>query len=258
MNEQFSAFLDGEATRDEVDSVLHSLLHDEQMRNSWTRQHWVRASLRSHDVEPEVALDVGFSDRVMAAIANEDNAGQVPATLTAAPGNRARVINMPRRTRVRRWRGVAGMAAAASVAGVVLLSGNPFMRSSSSGSEGRVAEAGGSSSQATQLTSEAESRRRHSFASADNSSRLEDFQTISSSGRTRSVAARGNAGHASAEHVVASRGGPSDHWSVSDPDVRNELNGYLAYHSGMARGFGVPSTTPAMVRVAGYGQGLVQ
>ncbi len=136
MNEQLSAFLDNEATRDEADSVVNALLRDESLRDSWTRQHWIRTTLRSHSAEPAVNVDTDFANRVMSAIAADDH----PETVASS----SNVVTMTPRRRTRRWRGVAGMAAAASVAGVVFLAGNPFVRSGTSGAEGRVAAANNS------------------------------------------------------------------------------------------------------------------
>lgn len=252
MNEQLSAFLDDEATLDESDSVVNALLRDEALRDSWTRQHWIRTTLRAHSAEPAVGVDTGFANRVMAAIAADDQ----PETVTPQSDN---VASMPRRTRSRRWRGVAGMAAAASVAGVVFLAGNPFVRSNTAGSEGRVAAS--SNSQTTARTGETAGTERQGFGSGGWDGQLADFSSVSAQpARARTVAAGGPAAnaHRQASGDRASAQGPADHWSVSDPAVRDELNGYLADHNGMARGYGMPGTSPALVRVAAYGQGVAQ
>lgn len=254
MNEQLSAFLDNEATRDEADSVVNALLRDEALRDSWTRQHWIRTTLRSHSAEPVVDVDTGFANRVMAAIAAYDHPETVAPSST--------VVSMtPRvRTRTRRWRGVAGVAAAASVAGVVLLAGNPFVRSGTSGSEGRVAAAG-NNSQTTTRTRDVTDSERQGFGSGSWNNQLADFSSVQAQpARVQTVAA---GGPASRMNVQTARGvggsdGPADHWSVSDPAVRDELNGYLVDHNGMARGYGMTSTTPALVRVAAYGQDVTQ
>lgn len=253
MNEQLSAFLDNEATRDEADSVVNALLRDETLRDSWTRQYWIRTTLRSHSAEPAVDVDAGFANRVMAAIAADDR----PETV--AP-NRGRVVSMARRARPRRWRGVAGMAAAASVAGVVFLAGNPFVRSNTSGSEGRVAAA--SNAPSTTRARSADQTERQGFGSGGWNDQLADFSSVHAQpARFQTVAARGAASsmsvRTSAAGMTASQG-PADHWSVSDPAVRDELNGYLADHNGMARGYGMPSATPALVHVAAYGQDVTQ
>lgn len=252
MNEQLSAFLDNEATRDEADSVVNALLRDEALRDSWTRQHWIRTTLRSHSAEPTVDVDTGFANRVMSAIAADDQ----PETV--AP-SRSHVVRVTPRARTRRWRGVAGMAAAASVAGVVFLSGNPFVRGGSSGADGRVAAA--NNSPAAARTRDDATTDRQGFGSGGWNDRLADFSSVQAQpARAQTVASGGPAAGMS---MQASRGmavaeGPADHWSVSDPAVREELNGYLVDHNGMARGYGMSSTTPAMVRVAAYGQDVTQ
>ncbi|MGB7754453.1 MAG: sigma-E factor negative regulatory protein [Salinisphaera sp.] len=250
MNEQLSAFLDNEATRDEADSVVNALLRDESLRDSWTRQHWIRTTLRSHSAEPAVNVDTDFANRVMSAIAADDH----PETVASS----SNVVTMTPRRRTRRWRGVAGMAAAASVAGVVFLAGNPFVRSGTSGAEGRVAAANNSPTATRGDTSNTE---RQGFGSGGWNDQLADFSSVQAQpARAETVAA---GGPASRMNMQASRGlptsdGPADHWSVSDPAVRDELNGYLVDHNGMARGYGMSSTTPALVRVAAYGQDVTQ
>ncbi|MES1935940.1 sigma-E factor negative regulatory protein [Salinisphaera hydrothermalis] len=250
MNEQLSAFLDNEATRDEADSVVNALLRDEALRDSWTRQHWIRTTLRSHSAEPAVDVDTGFANRVMSAIAADEHRE------TAVPNSN--VLPMTprgRRTRTRRWRGVAGMAAAASVAGVVLLAGNPFVRTGTSGSEGRIATA---ENNPTSTRRVADSQQvRQGFGSGGWNNQLADFSSVQAQpAGVRTVAAAGMSAQG-----AASMGGSdasADHWSVSDPAVRDELNGYLVDHNGMARGYGMSSTTPALVRVAAYGQDVTQ
>lgn len=55
--------------------------------------------------------------------------------------------------------------------------------------------------------------------------------------------------------TVADSGQSPDHWTVSDPDVADQLNGYLLEHNGLARGYGMSGATPSLLRVATYGQG---
>lgn len=55
--------------------------------------------------------------------------------------------------------------------------------------------------------------------------------------------------------TVADSGPSPDHWTVSDPDVADQLNGYLLEHNGLARGYGMSGATPSLLRVATYGQG---
>jgi negative regulator of sigma E activity len=235
MNEKLSAFLDNEATRDEADSVINALLRDESLRESWTRQHWIRTTLRAGDAEPAVAVDEDFSKRVMAAIeADEQPADARPRSDKVVPMRRPQ----------RRWRGVAGLAAAASVAGVVLLTGNPFAGSNDS-AEGTFATADNSSTlnrtqKDTTATSDTE-------FTGDWDHQFADFSLASSHpARMRTAASEGAAARS------------PDQWSVSDPAIRDELNGYLADHNGMARGYGMYGSTPALVRVAAYRQSVAQ
>lgn len=55
--------------------------------------------------------------------------------------------------------------------------------------------------------------------------------------------------------TVADSSQAPDHWTVSDPDVADQLNGYLLEHNGLARGYGMSGATPSLLRVATYGQG---
>ncbi|HET7314866.1 sigma-E factor negative regulatory protein [Salinisphaera sp.] len=256
MNEQLSAFLDNEATRDEADSVVNALLRDEALRDSWTRQHWIRTTLRSHSAETVVDVDTGFANRVMAAIA-ADNYPEAPGyPETLAPRRGSEMPAAARHRRPRRWRGVAGVAAAASVAGVVFLTGSPFVRGGMSGGEGRMTVAG--NGQTATRTGDTVDAKRQGFGAGGWNERLADFSSISAQPvRVQTVAAGGPASGMASRGLRAAAG-PADHWSVSDPAVRDELNGYLVDHNGMARAYGMSSTTPALVRVAAYGQDVTQ
>jgi negative regulator of sigma E activity len=222
MNEQFSAFLDGEATRDETDSVINALLRDEALRASWGRQHWLRTTLRAHSSEATVALDADFSARVMRAIAADDK----PET-TVAPAPRAR------RHR-RRWYSVAGLAVAASATGIVLFVSNPLRP--------------GARDQAN-LARNAPAVRAQEPAGS-----LRVFNSPSLA-TTRGVASAQTVPAAVGSHARTKR---ADRWSVSDPALADELNGYLVEHNGLARGYGLSGTTPALVQVATYGQEVPQ
>lgn len=240
MNEKFSAFLDNEATRDEIDAVVGELLRDESLRESWTRQHWVRTTLRSSDTELAAPVDVDFSKRVMNAISVGEQAESSGST-----GRSDRVISIHKARSHRRWRGVAGLAAAASVAGIVVLAGGPFL-SSGNGARNHVATAGQQAARG-QGTGTAASTPDHALTGTLRG-QLADFSYIPESGPSvRTVAMNTPARHAT-----------TNQWSVSDPAVRNELNGYLADHNGMARGYGMYMTTPALVRMAAYRQGVTQ
>lgn len=151
------------------------------------------------------------------------------------------------------------MAAAASVAGIVLFTGNPFMRNGDSETDEQMYAAAGDSQHVTWPQGQTdEGSRRQSFADGSDSHRLADVSTVSAS-RTRTVAAVGSSS-AQKQPMQDQKisYGPADHWSVSDPDVRSELNGYLAYHDGMSRGYGMPGKSPSMMHAAAYGQGAIQ
>jgi negative regulator of sigma E activity len=228
MNEQFSAFLDGEATRDEADSVISALLRDDQLRESWGRQHWLRTTLRAHNGETAVPLDCSFADRVMEAIADDKPEGVV---------NTRRVVPMRVAAR-RRWRSMAGLAAVASAAGIVMLVSNPLQRDSASGTPGQtVASTAASSAAGAATGSSAATAADAMVASNDLSSDM-----LRQAGPSEAAVQRG----------------PADHWSVSDPALEDELNGYLVEHNGLARGYGMSGTTPGFVRVATYGQDTPQ
>lgn len=226
MNEQFSAFLDGEATRDETDSVIGALLRDDTLRASWTRQHWLRTTLRAHRGEVVVPVDENFSTRVMAAIAADEQ----PETV--APARVARLAQR-RGSRRRRWRNMAGLAAVASATGFVLLVSNPLQRDEEMTRVARGTDEAVSSVAAADPAATGTAGSQMVASSQLSGDMLDQAQAVSN---------------------TTVRQGPADHWSVSDPALEDELNGYLVEHNGLARGYGLSGTTPAFVRVATYGQ----
>ncbi|MDA3921535.1 MAG: sigma-E factor negative regulatory protein [Salinisphaera sp.] len=277
MNEQFSAFLDNEASRDETDSVINALLRDELLRESWSRQHWLRTTLRAHVSETAVALDPNFSSRVMQAIAADESHESVSV---ASPALMPHATTATSRRR-RRWRNrAASVAAVASVTGIALLIGSPLPRSGGSdrsasdpvASTPRVAEARNASAISSDRSSmvptfETGSAIASAFMQAP--SQAPTFSAARSSNLTRgldiaSVVPRQQVlsdASGSVQAVADTQSvsqGPADHWSVSDPALQDELNGYLVDHNGMSRGYGLSGTTPALVRVATYGQETTQ
>src|SRR5699024_7335109 len=130
MNEQFSAFLDNETTRDESDAVGNALLRDEKLRDSWTRQYWIREALRGSAGDPPVSLDAGFAGRVMPAVRDEVVSGDAAPDWQPNPHantTHPTVVAMPHPgQRRRRWRNMAGLAVAASAAGFALLATQPL------------------------------------------------------------------------------------------------------------------------------------
>ena len=283
MNEQFSAFLDNEATRDESDSVVNALLRDPALRASWSRQHWLRTTLRAPVGEMPVALDAGFSSRVMQAIANDDR----PETVAPAAATLSSVPVAASRRRGWRRRGVTGLAAVASAAGIAFLVGNPMTSgtrpenqvartASSPTSErtrGTVASADvGAAGQSGIISMDALANQARGDAapSRDTAHSTITSQVIagpaaagaaspSGSMLARAGSASGTARTVAAADTAASdASGTADHWSISDPALESELNGYLVEHNGLARSYGMSGTTPAFVRVATYGQETTQ
>jgi len=237
MNEQFSAFLDGEATRDETDSAINALLRDDGLKSAWSRQHWLRTTLRAHKGEMAVPLDTDFSSRVMAAIAADDQpAAAAPPTAALA----GRAHRAPGGMRRRRWRNMAGLAAVASATGFVLLVSNPLQRGGGSGPT--VAP---TSSSVASVAVEPETTQQIASSRGLDADMLDKATASTTNAKARRTAA-------------VQRSGAADHWSVSDPAIADELNGYLVEHNGMARGYGLSGTTPAFVRVATYGQETTQ
>lgn len=238
MNEQFSAFLDNEATRDESDSVINALLRDERLRESWGRQHWLRETLRAHRGEPAVSVDSDFSSRVMQAIAAESFADR-PGVVSIARPDPGRT-STPRR---RRWRNMgAGLAVAASAAGMAFLVTGGSLTQDDVGIE---------RSDATVASADAAPAGSIQVATSRDVANTSGLDTQIASSRSSSGAAIQTARSDSGDRRVE---GPADHWSVSDPALEEELNGYLVEHNGLARGYGLSGTTPAFVRVATYGQ----
>ncbi len=99
IQEQLSALMDGELSRDERGFLMRRLEHDADLRSAWTRMHLMRDVLsRKQSSAPN-----DLADRVMQALAQEER------KFSSAP-------------RSRRWRPFAGAALAASIALVAVLS----------------------------------------------------------------------------------------------------------------------------------------
>lgn len=131
------------------------------------------------------------------------------------PSRRDRVVPFPAR---RRWRAAASLAAAASVVGAVLLVAEPLGRDTGIPAVGGTTLAG------------------------DDAAGPAVAVSGTSGGETRAAV------------NVARSNRAADHWSVSDPAVEDQLNGYLLEHNGLARGYGMSGATPSFLRVATYGQ----
>lgn len=255
MNEQFSAFLDNETTRDENDAVISALLRDETLRDSWSRQHQIRDALRSTAGDAAVVIDTQFSVRVMQAI-RDDIAPAAAEPINdwqrdVNSGRTPTVVPMRRkRRRGHHWRNMAGLAVAASAAGVALFATQPLQQLMTPGTALPAAVQAVTQQASTMAAADSDAMPDLHFetvatANADSSGFDTPWQMAN--GFVRDVAARVDKAQAAV-----------DHWSVTSPALANRLNDLLVEHNGLARGYGLGATTPAFVRVATYGQGLAQ
>lgn len=231
MDEKFSAFLDNEATGDEVDSVIGSLLRDESLRISWTRQHLIRDTLRGPAGDLPLALDMNFAERVMQAVRDEDIMADVD-------GDHPTVVSMPHRASRRRWRTVTGFAVAASAVGIALFVTQPMHVGT--GTTPATITASTQSSPFTDANSPG--------ATTVAATGMGNVNAADTSGSLTDSMVQNVAAYVDAAQDAA------DRWHVSNQILANRLNGYLVEHSGLARGFGLGATKPGFVRVATYGQ----
>jgi len=105
VKEQLSACLDGELPEGELDLLLKQVGHDAQLRSSLGRYALIGETLRA---KAPIAAPANFSQRIAAAIAAEPPIGVQKTTQTRPAA---------------RWlRPVAGLAVAAGVAAVAILS----------------------------------------------------------------------------------------------------------------------------------------
>lgn len=249
MNEQLSAFLDDETTRDEHEAVITALLRDEALRDSWTRQHQIRDVLRSAAGDSGVAVDMQFSARVMQAIGDETASAVKPVAewQRDVNGGSSKVVPMARRRRRggHHWRNMAGLAVAASAAGVALFATQPLQQLTTTPIPQAVTQQ--ASTQAAADQTAMPDLHFEAVATADDGASAFDTPWQLANGFVRDVAA----------HVDQAQSAV-DHWSVSSPALANRLNDLLVEHNGLARGYGLGATTPAFVRVATYGEGLAQ
>lgn len=253
MNEQFSAFLDNEATRDEADAVINSLLRDEALRDSWSRQYRIREILSAPAGESTAAADSGFCERVMQAVRDDHPrlviraAERLPDAANTANDTQpqddesAAAVPMPRAGQHRLRRTVTGLAVAASAAGFALFVTQPLSLLSDGAATSADTPA---AAQATRM------------AAAQPAAGTSEAEPASAGGLQLQMAAS-LAGDmiASAAAFGQSSQDAVDHWEVSNSVLANRLNSYLVEHSGLARGYGLGPTSPGFVRVATYGQG---
>ena len=125
--ERMSALLDGESLPGEIEALLAELEAEPLLAARWSRECAVR------DVRSGVTVRAGLdlTAGVMAAIAADEAAGASPSSNPViVPLRRAepvaRVVAVPRR-RALRWQPVAGLAAAASIAAVAVVSGRALL-----------------------------------------------------------------------------------------------------------------------------------
>jgi negative regulator of sigma E activity len=110
LSETLSAFLDGEASPEEMHALLQELERDPRLHMTVDHHHRMRASLRG---ELHPGLDAGFAERVLAGI--EAVAGGIATA-------ESKVVHLPARRSGQPWtRAVLGMAMAASLTAVVVL-----------------------------------------------------------------------------------------------------------------------------------------
>jgi len=214
INEQLSAYLDGEASAEETDNLVAALKRDPALRDTYSRQQWLRHALR--DSQP-VTLSVDISARVMASLEDDSLTTEKPhPSVVSMPSQSGAQKQAPKSSR---WhRPAAGLAIAASVVGAMVLVTDPL---------GDPQTPGQTVEQLTQPVN------------LQPSAVAQSAQT----GQTRQVALQPQ------RAVVA----PADHWAVSDPALEDQLNGYLIEHDGVARGYGLSGATPSLMRVATYG-----
>ena len=256
INETLSAYLDGEAAPHEIEQSLLRLHNDAAARRGFSQQHWVRQALRqcAHDRHTP-PLDTEFSARVLAALDGDAVQTDVAARQQdagtpehARPG----VVALARRPATgagARWGSrAAGLAVAASAVVAALLLLGPQVEWPGVGST-TAPRLAATAQPVSDSTAQNPDTGRAFVSSAAPTTALQtqaqDYAQGQAQAQARTVAAR--------TQPAASR--PADHWSVSDPAVADQLNGYLLEHDGLARGYGLTSATPSLVRMATYRQG---
>lgn len=128
--ERMSALLDGESLPGEIEALLAELETEPLLAARWSRECAVRDARAGVAIRAELDLTSG----VMAAIAA---GAAVDANPVVVPLRRAeplvRPVAVPRH-RALRWQPVAGLAAAASLAAVAVVSGRALIASRDAGS----------------------------------------------------------------------------------------------------------------------------
>lgn len=107
MNEKISQLMDGELEGPDAERTLYALREEGEGRQAWRTYHLIGDALRDHR-----ALSAGFSDRVVASLAQEPTVLAPAAAAATAPGNSWRRYLMP---------AAAGVAAAGFVGAVAFM-----------------------------------------------------------------------------------------------------------------------------------------
>jgi sigma-E factor negative regulatory protein RseA len=111
LNEQLSAFIDGELPGEEGVLFVRRVPRDAELRSAASRYSLIGQAIRAE----QSSIRRGFTARVIAAVARETTATGVTAGVTAG------ARNVPRSSVLAWWKPVAGIAVAASVAIVAIL-----------------------------------------------------------------------------------------------------------------------------------------
>jgi negative regulator of sigma E activity len=227
-DELLSALLDGECTPGELKSLLDAAGKGSALERRWSRMCLVREAMEGTRVR-QAAPD--FCAGVMAAIAAEA-APAVPKVIEISSARRAAprtAAAQPAATvRTRRWRPVAGLATAASIAAVVAVGGYRVLNQPGMGPV--AGQSAGSSAVATQTAS------------------------------TTTAVAPQNVAVSSQQVGLVPVSATVGHWSGSglDAATARQLDEYLLEHSNMraAQGMGGALAYPRMaVRTAEYRPG---
>lgn len=166
MSDEFlSALIDGECTGTEVEQMLRTMEGSPELQRYWMRMCLAREVARGTQVR-QAHFD--FPERVMAAVAAE------PSPATNAPATN--VIPLPARGR-RAWQPLVGLAAAAGLAAVAVVSVVQFNRSAQPGAQNPPATAIAGATDMADLMPENAGQGQEVLVSDDQSS-VPDDQTM--------------------------------------------------------------------------------
>ncbi|MGH8529081.1 MAG: sigma-E factor negative regulatory protein [Nevskiales bacterium] len=125
LDEQLSALLDGELGPDEAARVLERIKREPALRAAWSRQHLLRAALRS---QLTGEADLAFADRLMDRIQSETAPSKVVhlSTARALPATVAAPAMTANPNALRRWGVGFALAAGLALAAVAISPLNPL------------------------------------------------------------------------------------------------------------------------------------